>query len=97
MHLALTERQRSLRAELRAYFRELIPPDERTPGGAPDPARRRALLRRIGADGLLGLGWPVEYGGQGRGADEQFVFFDEAYRAGAPCRWSPSTPSGRRS
>ncbi|WP_326689347.1 acyl-CoA dehydrogenase family protein [Streptomyces sp. NBC_01795] len=84
MHLALTERQRSLRAELRAYFRELIPPDERTPGGAPDPARRRALLRRIGADGLLGLGWPVEYGGQGRGADEQFVFFDEAYRAGAP-------------
>src|SRR5213076_993888 len=42
------------------------------------------LLRRIGADGLLGLGWPVAYGGQGRGADEQFVFFDEAYRAGAP-------------
>ena len=26
----------------------------------------------------------MEYGGQGRGADEQFVFFDEAYRAGAP-------------
>ena len=33
---------------------------------------------------MLGLGWPVEYGGQGRGPDEQFVFFDEAYRAGAP-------------
>jgi alkylation response protein AidB-like acyl-CoA dehydrogenase len=41
-------------------------------------------LRRIGADGMLGLGWPVEYGGQGHGPDEQFVFFDEAYRAGAP-------------
>jgi alkylation response protein AidB-like acyl-CoA dehydrogenase len=41
-------------------------------------------LRRIGGDGWLGLGWPVEYGGQGRGADEQFVFFDEAYRANAP-------------
>ncbi|MGY5046866.1 acyl-CoA dehydrogenase family protein [Streptomyces sp. 900105755] len=79
MHLAPTERQQRLRAELRAYFRSLIPPP------APeDPADRRALLRRIGADGLLGLGWPVEYGGQGRGADEQFVFFDEAYRAGAP-------------
>ncbi|MFE2064121.1 acyl-CoA dehydrogenase family protein [Streptomyces sp. NPDC059467] len=79
MHLAPTERQQRLRAELRAYFRTLIP------SPAPEaPEERRALLRRIGADGLLGLGWPVEYGGQGRGADEQFVFFDEAYRAGAP-------------
>ncbi|GGP96658.1 acyl-CoA dehydrogenase [Streptomyces virginiae] len=79
VHLAPTEGQLRLRAELRAYFKELLP------DGVPeDPARQRALLRRIGADGLLGLGWPVEYGGQGRGSDEQFVFFDEAYRAGAP-------------
>ncbi|MEU6296680.1 acyl-CoA dehydrogenase family protein [Streptomyces erythrochromogenes] len=79
MHLAPTEDQLRLRAELRAYFKELLP------DGVPeDPAHQRRLLRRIGADGLLGLGWPVEYGGQGRGADEQFVFFDEAYRAGAP-------------
>ena len=77
MHLAPTERQQRLRAELRSYFRTLMPEG----GEAADP---RALLRRIGADGWLGLGWPVEYGGQGRGADEQFVFFDEAYRAGAP-------------
>lgn len=56
---------------------------EGPPGGA-DGAGQRELLRRMGADGMLGLGWPVEYGGQGRGADEQFVFFDEAYRAGAP-------------
>ncbi|MEU9413989.1 acyl-CoA dehydrogenase family protein [Streptomyces sp. NPDC048272] len=79
MHLAPTEGQLRLRAELREYFGNLMP------DGLPeDPAAQRALLRRIGADGLLGLGWPVEYGGQGRGPDEQFVFFDEAYRAGAP-------------
>ncbi|MFF4577865.1 acyl-CoA dehydrogenase family protein [Streptomyces sp. NPDC001373] len=79
MHLAPSEGQSRLRAELRAYFRDLLP------DGVPDdPAAQRALLRRIGADGLLGLGWPVEYGGRGRGPDEQFVFFDEAYRAGAP-------------
>ncbi|MFJ9375223.1 acyl-CoA dehydrogenase family protein [Streptomyces sp. NPDC101455] len=81
MHLAPTERQRRLRAELRSYFAELMPDG---PPGADDPQGQRALLRRIGGDGWLGLGWPVEYGGQGRGADEQFVFFDEAYRAGAP-------------
>ncbi|WLQ35029.1 acyl-CoA dehydrogenase family protein [Streptomyces castrisilvae] len=81
MHLAPTERQLRLRAELRAYFREVMP----EPGHAVrDPDAQRRLLRRIGADGMLGLGWPVAYGGQGRGADEQFVFFDEAYRAGAP-------------
>ncbi|MFD7864080.1 acyl-CoA dehydrogenase family protein [Streptomyces sp. NPDC059783] len=116
MHLAPTERQQALRAELRAYFREVMPGPGAAPGGearggasgpsgapalgasasgsasapgrraAPDqdPEAQRRLLRRIGADGMLGLGWPVEYGGQGRGADEQFVFFDEAYRAGAP-------------
>ncbi|MEV7541377.1 acyl-CoA dehydrogenase family protein [Streptomyces sp. NPDC089915] len=79
MHLAPSEGQSRLRAELREYFRDLMP------DGVPeDPAAQRALLRRIGADGLLGLGWPVEYGGRGRGPDEQFVFFDEAYRAGAP-------------
>ncbi|MGW1503737.1 acyl-CoA dehydrogenase family protein [Streptomyces mirabilis] len=81
MHLAPTERQQRLRAELRTYFRDLMPDG---PPPADDPGRQRALLRRIGTDGLLGIGWPVAYGGQGRGADEQFVFFDEAYRAGAP-------------
>ncbi|MGC5567084.1 acyl-CoA dehydrogenase family protein [Streptomyces sp. FR-108] len=95
MHLAPTERQRRLRAELRSYFRELMPVTPVMPvlsegaattgsGTAADTAEQRALLRRIGADGWLGIGWPEAYGGQGRGADEQFVFFDEACRAGAP-------------
>ncbi|MFC8659661.1 acyl-CoA dehydrogenase family protein [Streptomyces parvus] len=80
MHLAPTERQQRLRVELRSYFRTLMS-DEAAPGSEP---QQRRLLRRIGANGLLGLGWPEKYGGQGRGPDEQFVFFDEAYRAGAP-------------
>ncbi|MEU3215368.1 acyl-CoA dehydrogenase family protein [Streptomyces sp. NPDC006971] len=85
MHLAPTERQRQLRAELRAYFATLMPREGASTGSGVDaPGEQQRLLRRIGADGLLGLGWPVEYGGQGRGPDEQFVFFDEAYRAGAP-------------
>ncbi|MEV6563218.1 acyl-CoA dehydrogenase family protein [Streptomyces kronopolitis] len=79
MHLAPTARQEQLRNQLRSYFRELLPD-----GPVEGAAEQRAVLRRIGADGMLGLGWPTAYGGQGRGPDEQFVFFDEAYRAGAP-------------
>jgi 3-oxocholest-4-en-26-oyl-CoA dehydrogenase alpha subunit len=81
VHLAPTERQQQLRAELRSYFRDVMPDG---PPPVDDETGQRRLLRRIGVDGLLGLGWPVEYGGQGRGPDEQFIFFDEAYRAGAP-------------
>ncbi|MFF3326117.1 acyl-CoA dehydrogenase family protein [Streptomyces sp. NPDC002889] len=81
MHLAPTERQQQLRTELRTYFHDVMPDGPPPPE---DHAAQRRLLRRIGADAMLGLGWPVEYGGQGRGPDEQFVFFDEAYRAGAP-------------
>ncbi|WP_328891313.1 acyl-CoA dehydrogenase family protein [Streptomyces sp. NBC_00316] len=94
MHLAPTERQLQLRAELRMYFQDVVSGQDVPPGAgvmpgvrvrpAGDAAEQRRLLRRIGADGMLGLGWPVEYGGQGRGPDEQFVFFDEAYRAGVP-------------
>ncbi|MFF2716499.1 acyl-CoA dehydrogenase family protein [Streptomyces sp. NPDC058011] len=81
MHLAPTERQQQLRTELRAYFAAVLPEGG---GRCDDLDEQRRLLRRIGADGMLGLGWPVAYGGQGRGPDEQFVFFEEAYRAGAP-------------
>jgi alkylation response protein AidB-like acyl-CoA dehydrogenase len=38
----------------------------------------------MGADGWLGIGWPTEHGGQGRPPTDQFIFFDEAQRAGAP-------------
>jgi alkylation response protein AidB-like acyl-CoA dehydrogenase len=38
----------------------------------------------MGQDGWLGIGWPKEYGGQGRSAIEQFIFFDESMRSGAP-------------
>ena len=44
----------------------------------------RAVVRQMGRDGWLGIGWPPEYGGQGRSPVEQFVFFDESMRAQAP-------------
>jgi alkylation response protein AidB-like acyl-CoA dehydrogenase len=38
----------------------------------------------MGADGWLGIGWPEEYGGKDKTQLEQFIFFDESMRAGAP-------------
>ncbi len=44
----------------------------------------REVVTLLGKDGWLGIGWPTEYGGQGRSIEEQFVFFDEVQRAGLP-------------
>ncbi len=86
MHLAETAEQQSLRKELRAYFEQMMTPEVRAQlGGAGEGSPLfRQLVRQIGRDGWLGIGWPVEYGGQGRPATDQFIFFDEVQRAEAP-------------
>jgi alkylation response protein AidB-like acyl-CoA dehydrogenase len=78
--------QRALRDELRAYFASVLTDDVRAGLGMPGEtnAAHRAVIRRFGADGWLGVGWPREYGGQGRPPTDQFIFFEEAQRAGAP-------------
>lgn len=86
MHLDYTPEQAALRDELRAYFAGLMTAESRARLGASheDGDTYRTLVRRMGADGWLGIGWPPEYGGQGRPPADQFIFFDEAQRAGAP-------------
>src|SRR5947207_14287116 len=86
MFLDYTTEQKELRQQLRQYFARLLPDDVRTELGGPGeggPLYRR-LVRQMGADGWLGIGWPKEHGGQGRPPTDQFIFFDEAQRAGAP-------------
>jgi alkylation response protein AidB-like acyl-CoA dehydrogenase len=81
MHLALTAGQQELQDRLRAYFAELVEDEER----AGDPASSYTrLIRRMGRDGWLGLGWPVEFGGQGRGPIDQMIFVEESHWAGVP-------------
>jgi alkylation response protein AidB-like acyl-CoA dehydrogenase len=78
--------ERALRAELRGYFSTILSAEERDGLGAPgqNAALFRRVIRRLGADGWLGLGWPREYGGQARSAVEQYLMFDEVQRAGIP-------------
>ncbi len=89
MQIAFTEEQDALRKELRAYFANLMTPEvqeEMASGdgeyGNGDLYKR--LVRQMGEDGWLGIGWPTEYGGQNRTMIEQLIFMDEASLANAP-------------
>ncbi len=89
MHIALSEEHLRLRSELREYFAELVTPETRsalamTTGEFGDVEAYKSLIRRLGTDGWLGIGWPEEYGGQDRSMLEQLIFSDEAAIAGIP-------------
>jgi len=88
MHIDLTPEQRALQQELREYFASLMTPERRASltGGEAGGEGYREIVRQMGRDGWLGVGWPKEYGGHGRTALEQYLFFDEANRAGVPIR-----------
>jgi alkylation response protein AidB-like acyl-CoA dehydrogenase len=87
MELELTESERRFRDECRAYFAEMMTDaltqelSSSLEGGGPE---FRKAMRQMGRDGLLGLSWPKEYGGQERSAIEQFIFADEVQAVGFP-------------
>jgi alkylation response protein AidB-like acyl-CoA dehydrogenase len=86
MEIGYTGEQEAMRAELRAYYDRLLDPGtvaELAAAHGVGPAPRR-VWKQMCADGWAGVGWPAQYGGQGRSAIEQFIFFDESMRAGAP-------------
>jgi alkylation response protein AidB-like acyl-CoA dehydrogenase len=84
MLLELTAQQRELQADLRRYFAGLVSPEERKAMLRERYGKvYRDIVRRLGRDGRLGVGWPVEYGGRGFGEIEQHIFVDEAARADA--------------
>lgn len=89
MHIDYTPEQEALRAELRDYFARLITPERREAlsvqsGEYGEGTAYRDVVRQMGRDGWLALGWPEEYGGQNRSMLDQLIFTDEAAIAGAP-------------
>ncbi|WP_019633149.1 acyl-CoA dehydrogenase family protein [Actinomadura atramentaria] len=85
MFIDLTAEQKELRAELRDYFRRCLTPADRDKI-ANDPFGGAYLehCRRLGADGMLGVALPAEYGGRGYGPVEQQIFANEIARAEVP-------------
>ncbi|MGW4060438.1 acyl-CoA dehydrogenase family protein [Amycolatopsis sp. NPDC004747] len=89
MRIDYTLQQRALAAELREYFAELMTPERRAglrSGGGEygDGLAYKEIVRQLGKDGWLALGWPKEYGGQDRSMLDQLIFTDEAAVAGVP-------------
>src|SRR6266567_3355068 len=89
MRIAYTPEQERLRQELRAYFAGLMTAEVRSAlaGGEDDDGNAeayRAVVRQLGRDGWLALGWPAEHGGRGGSMLDQLIFTDEAAIARVP-------------
>lgn len=81
MDIELTPEQKRFEREIFAYLKRSITPEleeelvTQVEGEGPIC---RALVRQLGRDGWMGIGWPKEYGGQDRTPIEQYIFFDLA-------------------
>ncbi|MEO6605281.1 MAG: acyl-CoA dehydrogenase family protein [Aeromicrobium sp.] len=89
MYVALTSDQLRLREELTGYFSELVTPEIRTAlmastGEFGDVTVYKDIIRQLGTDGWLGMGWPKEYGGQERSMVDELIFTNAAMVAGVP-------------
>ncbi len=89
MRIAYTPEQERLRHELRAYFGVLMTPEVRAAlaggdGDYGDGEAYRQVVRQLGRDGWLALGWPTEHGGRGGTMLDQLIFTDEAAIARVP-------------
>ncbi|MCH7788650.1 MAG: acyl-CoA dehydrogenase family protein [Acidobacteria bacterium] len=87
MEISLSTDQRELQLELREYFATLMTPERRANTSSAEFEENLAykdLIRQIGSDDWLGVGWPTEYGGKGFTAIEQYIFFNESQAASCP-------------
>ena len=86
MYVGYSKEHEALRDELRSYYDELITPalEEDLRKGEGVGQASKDTWKKMAADGWCGLGWPTEFGGKNLTPMEQFVFFDESMRSGAP-------------
>ena len=81
MDFRFTPEQEQLEKEVFTYLKGNIPPeldDEMITHPEGEGPIARGFTRRMGRDGWTGIGWPTEFGGQGRTPLEQYIFFDLA-------------------
>jgi alkylation response protein AidB-like acyl-CoA dehydrogenase len=89
MRIALDPEQIALKEQLQGYFAELVTPEVKAglvsaTGEFGEAGVYKGVIKQLGSDGWLGIGWPKEYGGQDRSMVDQLIFTDVAADFGIP-------------
>ncbi len=85
MEFALTPEQQKFADDLEQYIKDHMTPELEADLEKQDMdkgAAHTAFIQQMGKDGWLGIGWPTEFGGQGRTAIEQHLFSEVMSYAG---------------
>jgi alkylation response protein AidB-like acyl-CoA dehydrogenase len=88
MEFALSSEEQRFCTELRDYLKKVKTPElvaelEARSGYGGGPVYTQ-LIRQMARDGWLGIGWPEEYGGQGRTPMEQHLFYEICFYEEVP-------------
>ena len=89
MRIALDPEQVALKEELQGYFGALVTPEVKAglasaTGEFGEAGVYKSVIKQLGTDGWLGIGWPEEWGGQNRSMIDQLIFTDVAADFGVP-------------
>ena len=80
----LTDQERALQAQVRAFCDEHLPRGSFEPGLGMSSGPSKELSRELGRRGWLGMALPKQYGGSDRSTVDRLVVVEELLRRGAP-------------
>lgn len=89
MDFEFSEEEKKFRDEVVQFIQdnydpEVMDPTRENMAQLVDTPKRRALMRKIGQRGWLGMTWPKEYGGTGGEGVYEYILNEELARVGGP-------------
>ncbi|MBW2367769.1 MAG: acyl-CoA dehydrogenase family protein [Deltaproteobacteria bacterium] len=85
MNFQLTEPQKQLQRQVREFVEsELASGSFEVTSKSLVPDSSRSFSRKMAQRGWIGINWPKEYGGQGKGYVEKMLLLEELYKYHAP-------------
>jgi alkylation response protein AidB-like acyl-CoA dehydrogenase len=88
MEFGFTAEQDAFRQEVRRFLQEVLSPEFREAlKRSGDEGCSPEFSRKLSQRGWIGLNWPLEYGGLGKGAMERFIFNEELAIHDAPVQY----------